>query len=171
MLDQEDIDAVIIATPDHWHANPTIMAARKGKDIFCEKPLSHTIQEGREMAKAVEKYDRILQTGSMQRSWKNFRDACDLVRNGYIGDINKVLVNVGDPAIPCDLPAMAAPEGLNWDRWIGGANMRPYHPRICPPLEDNNWAMWRDYQEFGGGILADWGAHMFDIAQWGARYG
>jgi len=167
LLERSDIDAVIVATPDHWHASPTIMAAKAGKDIFCEKPLSHTISEGREMVKAVRKNDRILQTGSMQRSWKNFRDACELVRNGHIGKIEKVIVSVGDPAVPCDLPAMAAPEGLDWDRWIGSAAMRPYHTEICPPLEDNSWAMWRKYEEFGGGILADWGAHMFDIAQWG----
>ena len=161
------IDAVVIATPDHWHAPIAIHAMKNGKDVFCEKPLAHTIKEGRAMVKAVEKYGKVLQTGSMQRSRENFRKACELVQNGYIGKVSKVLVNVGDPALVCDLPAENTPSYLNWDRWIGPAQMRAYHPRICPPITDNGWAKWRDYMEFGGGILSDWGAHMFDIAQWG----
>ncbi|MFY0653136.1 MAG: Gfo/Idh/MocA family oxidoreductase [Cyclobacteriaceae bacterium] len=167
LLDQSDIDAVIIATPDHWHANPTIMAAQKGKDIYCEKPLSHTIEEGRLMVDAATKYKRILQTGSMQRSREGFRNACELVRNGYLGELKKVIVSVGDPAVKCDLPKMDTPANIDWDRWIGPAKMRSWHPKICPSLEQDSWAMWREYEEFGGGILSDWGAHMFDIAQWG----
>ena len=166
VLAVQDLDAVVIATPDHWHAQPVIDAAKAGKDIFCEKPLSHTIKEGRAMVKAVRKYDRILQTGSMQRSRENFRKACELVRNGYIGEIKNIKVSVGDPAIDCDLPAETVPKEVNWDKWLGPAPSRGYHPIICPPISDDSWAMWRKYKEYGGGIFSDWGAHMFDIAQW-----
>ncbi len=167
MLARTDIDAVIIATPDHWHAANTIHAAEAGKDIFCEKPLSHTIKQGRDMVKAVEKHGRVLQTGSMQRSWDGFRKAANLVRSGYLGEIKEVKVAVGDPAVPCELPTEPTPDYIDWEKWVGPGKMRGYHPEICPPIGDNSWAMWRKYEEYGGGILADWGAHMFDIAQWG----
>ena len=167
LLSWQDVDAVVIATPDHWHAKQVIEAAKAGKDIFCEKPLSHTIKEGRAMVKAVRKYNRILQTGSMQRSREDFRKACELVRNGYIGEIKNIKVSVGDPAIPCDLPAEPVPDGLNWDKWLGPAPERAYNAIICPPITDDSWAMWRKYKEYGGGIFSDWGAHMFDIVQWG----
>lgn len=166
LLASDKVDAVIIATPDHWHAIQSIDAMRAGKDVYCEKPLAHTVREGRAMVKAAEKYKKILQTGSMQRSWEGFRHAAELVRNGYVGDIQKVLVSVGDPAIACTLPKTAVPSGLNWDRWLGPAPYRDYNPGIAPPIEDDGWAQWRQYREFGGGILSDWGAHMFDIAQW-----
>ena len=167
LIAREDIDAVVIATPDHWHAIPSIAAMKAGKDVYCEKPLAHTVFEGRTMVNAARKYERVLQTGSMQRSWADFRKACELVVNGYVGDISKVLVNVGDPAKACDLPGEPVPDYLDWDRWVGPAQMRPYSPVLAPPIEDDGWPRWRDYREFGGGIIADWGAHMFDIAQWG----
>ncbi len=167
LVNDDQVDAVVIATPDHWHALQSIIALNAGKDVYCEKPLAHTIEEGRAMVDAARKNGKILQTGSMQRSRETFRKACELVQNGYLGEISKVLVNVGDPAISCDLPTDPTPKYLDWDNWIGPAEMRGYHPVICPPITDNSWAKWRDYQEFGGGILSDWGAHMFDIAQWG----
>ena len=168
LLERKDIDAVIVATPDHWHAIPTIKAMEAGKDVYCEKPLSHTVKEGRMMADAAEKYGRVLQTGSMQRSWENFRKACELVRNGYVGKITKVLVNVGDPAKPCDLEPEKMPGGLDWDRWCGPGPARAYHHTLAPSGVDTKfWPQWRQYKEYGGGILCDWGAHMFDIAQWG----
>ena len=166
LLARDDIDAVIIGTPDHWHAIPSIAAMKAGKDVYCEKPLAHTVFEGRAMVKTAKEYGRVLQTGSMQRSWEDFRKACELVINGYVGDISKVIVNVGDPAKACDLPGEPEPDYLDWDRWVGPAQMRPYSPVLAPPIENTEWPMWRDYREFGGGILADWGAHMFDIAQW-----
>ncbi|MCK4750179.1 MAG: Gfo/Idh/MocA family oxidoreductase [Bacteroidales bacterium] len=166
LLELKEIDAVVIVTPDHWHAIPSIDAMKAGKDVFCEKPLAHTVYEGREMVKAARKFNRIVQTGSMQRSWRDFRHACELVYNGYLGEISQIIVNVGDPARECDLPEEPMPDNLNWDQWIGPAQMRPYNQILSPPLENNEWPMWRDYREFGGGILADWGAHMFDIAQW-----
>ncbi|MDW7693720.1 Gfo/Idh/MocA family oxidoreductase [Flammeovirgaceae bacterium SG7u.111] len=167
LLARQDIDAVIIATPDHWHALPAIDALKAGKDVYCEKPLSHTLEEGRAMVDATRKYNKVFQTGSMQRSSYNFRQACELVQNGYIGEVTKVLANVGDPAVDCDLPAEKAPKELDWDRWLGPAQMREYNSIIAPPISFSGWPMWRNYKEFGGGILCDWGAHMFDIVQWG----
>ncbi len=168
LLDAEDIDAVVIATPDHWHAKMSIDAMKAGKDVFCEKPLAHTVDEGRRMVKAAQKYGRVLQTGSMQRSREGFRHAVELVRNGYVGDITKVVVNVGDPAIKCDLTSEPTPRYLDWKAWLGPSTFDGgYHPMIAPPVEKNVWAQWRQFKEFGGGILSDWGAHMFDIAQWG----
>ena len=165
---RKDIDGVIVTTPDHWHAKIAISAVKMGKDVYCEKPLTHTIQEGKDLVKAVREEKRILQTGSMQRSRKNFRHACELVRNGYLGDIKKVIVSVGDPAIPNDLTKEELPTGLNWEKWCGPSVLSPYNAILAPPYrEDMPWPMWRKYQEYGGGILADWGAHMFDIAQWG----
>ena len=167
LVENPDLDAVIVATPDHWHAIISIAAMEAGKDVYCEKPLAHTIKEGRAMVRAADKYDRILQTGSMQRSGAGFRKAVNLVRSGYIGKVEKVLVNVGDPAKDYDLPAEPLPAGLDWDAWIGPAPMRPYNQVLSPQEGDKRWPMWRHYREFGGGILSDWGAHMFDIAQWG----
>jgi len=167
LLQDPSIDAVMVATPDHWHAIISIAAMKAGKDVYCEKPLAHTVKEGRAMVDAAREYQRVVQTGSMQRSWEDFRHACELVVNGYLGDIKKVLVNVGDPPIPCDLEGAETPEYLDWDRWVGPAQMRPYSPVLAPPITDDSWPMWRSYMEFGGGGVADWGAHMFDIAQWG----
>ena len=166
ILGRKDIDAVVIALPDHWHAVGTVMAANAGKHVYCEKPLAHTVEEGRAMVNAVKKNNIIFQTGSMQRSWKNFRQACELVRNGYVGDIKEVLVSVGKPAIPCDLPAQEVPAALDWNSWLGPAAVRPFNAEIAPPVEQDIFPHWRNYKEFGGGILSDWGAHMFDIAQW-----
>ena len=109
LLARKDIDAVVIGTPDHWHAKPSIDAMAAGKHVYCEKPLSHTIVEGRAMVNAARKYNKILQTGSHQRSIKEFRKACELVRNGYLGKINKVSVSVGNPYSECKLPYQPTP--------------------------------------------------------------
>lgn len=168
MLERSDIDAIIVATPDHWHAIPSIDAMKAGKDVYCEKPLAHTVAEGRAMVKAARKYAKILQTGSMQRSWETFRRACELVQNGYIGKIERVLVNVGDPAIAHNLEAENTPDGVDWDQWCGPAPVKTYHHTLAPvEVETDFWPQWRQFKEYGGGILCDWGAHMFDIAQWG----
>lgn len=166
LLDRKDIDGVIIATPDHWHAVLTIEACRAGKDVYVEKPMAHSIAEGRAMANAVKKYDRVLQVGNMQRSWRNFRHACELVRNGYIGEIKEIKVSVGPPPIKYNLPAQPVPKTLNWEMWIGPAEMNPYNEELAPPMERNTFPNWRNYKEYGGGMICDWGAHMFDIAQW-----
>ena len=167
LLERKDIDAVVIATPDHWHAQIAVDAARAGKDIYCEKPLALTIAEGRAMVNATRKYDRVFQTGNMQRSWRDFRHAVELVRNGYIGEIREINVHVGEPVRQCDLPAKEPPAELDWNEWVGPSFYRGWHPELAPVFGDDNWAWWRGYRDFGGGLITDWGAHMFDIAQWG----
>ena len=167
ILHRKDIDAVVIATPDHWHAVITIMAANAGKHVYCEKPLAHSIEEGRAMVNAMKKNKKILQTGSMQRSRPNFRQACELVRNGYIGTVKEVLVNVGDAAIPYNLGEETKPANVNWEAWLGPAPFNPFNAELSPPVEKDIFPNWRLYKEYGGGMVSDWGAHMFDIAQWG----
>lgn len=166
LLERKDIDAVVIASPDHWHAQMVVDAAKAGKDIYCEKPLSLTIAEGRAMVNAVRKYKKVFQTGSMQRSQQYFRDAANLIRNGYIGEIKEINVSIGGPVKACDLPSLPTPDYLDWNSWIGPSLYRAYHPTLSPPLGDESWAGWRNYQGFGGGYVTDWGAHMFDIVQW-----
>ncbi|MFB0525430.1 MAG: Gfo/Idh/MocA family protein, partial [Phycisphaerae bacterium] len=172
LLARDDIDAVVIATPDHWHSIMVIQAAQAGKDIYCEKPLSITIAEARAMVNMVRRYGRVFQTGSMQRSDPRFRLACELVRNGYIGKIQRVEVNIVSPDYPmfpldCDVPAQPVPDYLDWDMWIGPALWRPYHSKLAPHISNDVFPHWRDYKGFGGGMVTDWGAHHFDIAQWG----
>jgi predicted dehydrogenase len=159
LIARDDIDAVVVATPDHWHAIPVIEACKAGKDIYCEKPLSLTIREARAMADAVKKHGRVLQTGSQQRSDARFRRACELVRSGAIGKVQRVIVRVGGPSKAFDLPAEPLPEGIDWETWLGPAPQLPYNKRLHP----NGW---RAYREFAGGGTTDWGAHHFDIVQW-----
>lgn len=166
LLGRKDIDAVVIASPDHWHAMHVVDAAKAGKDIYCEKPLALTIDEGRAMVDAVRKYKRVLQTGSMQRSQHYFRQAADLIRNGYIGDIKEVNVSIGEPVRECDLPSLPTPAHIDWDSWIGPSLYRGFSPVLSPELNSKEWALWRLYHGFGGGYITDWGAHMFDIVQW-----
>ncbi len=167
LLGNKSIDAVVISTPDHWHAIQVIESAKAGKDVYCEKPYSHSIEEGRLMVQAIDKYKRVNQVGSMQRSWKNFRNACRLVRNGHIGDIIEVKVSCGGPGIKCDLPTEPTPKNLNWDMWVGPAEFHGFNAILSPPLEEDVFPRWREYREYGNGGIADWGTHMFDIAQWG----
>ncbi len=167
IINRKDIDAVCIATPDHWHAYITLAALRAGKDVYCEKPLTHNIHEAVEVMRAVDANKRVLQTGSMQRSSKEFRIACELVRNGVIGKISHVECQFGDPAIPCDLPEEPMEPGLDWNFWLGGAPERPYNAILSPRGMHDNFPMWRKYREYGGGMVTDWGAHHLDIAQWG----
>ena len=167
LIARKDIDAVVIATPDHWHALIAIAAARAGKDIYCEKPLCQSIHEARAMVNAVRKNKRVFQTGSMQRSSKEFRVACELVRNGVIGKIQTVHVGVSGPGKPCDLPEEAAEPGLDWNLWLGPAPLRPYNSVLSPRGVHKHFPAWRNYREYGGGGVTDWGAHHFDIAQWG----
>jgi predicted dehydrogenase len=167
LLARKDIDAVVIAAPDHWHAYIAIAACKAGKDVYCEKPLSLTIHEARAMVQAARKYDRVFQTGSMQRSSSEFRKACELVRNGRLGKIKQVIVDVGPPSVPCDLPEETMEPGLNWDMWLGPAPQRPYNSVLSPRGVHHHFPNWRNYREYSGGMMTDWGAHHFDIAQWG----
>jgi predicted dehydrogenase len=168
LIAREDIDAVLIATPDHWHAIPCIMAANSGKDIYCEKPMTRTIHEGRAVVNAVRRHDRVFQTGSQQRSEysSRFIRAAELVRNGVIGDIQSVDIGVGGP--PSDsynLPPEPVPPTLDWDMWQGPAPWRPYNSELCP-LNYGGYPHWRYFRDYAGGSLSDFGAHHFDIAQW-----
>lgn len=158
---------MVIATPDHWHAIPTIEALRAGKDVYCEKPLTHNIHEAISVMTEVDANHRVLQTGSMQRSMKEFRVACELVRNGAIGKVTRVECSFGVPGIPCDLPEEQMEPGLDWDMWIGPAPMRPYNSVLSPRGIIDHFPQWRRYREYGGGGVADIGAHHLDIAQWG----
>jgi predicted dehydrogenase len=167
LVARADVDAVMIATPEHWHAIPCIAAAKAGKDIYCEKPLTHTINEGKAVVDAVRRYGRVFQTGSQQRSERGFRVACELVQNGRIGKVHTVHVNVGGPPEDCYLPPQPVPEGLDWDMWLGPAPWRPYNAELAPGMEFTGWPNWRNYRDFSGGMMCDWGAHHFDIAQWG----
>jgi predicted dehydrogenase len=166
LLERKDIDAVVIATPDHWHAMIAVDAAKAGKDIYCEKPMAATVAEGRAMVSATRKYERVFQTGNMQRSWRDFRHACEMVSNGYIGQIREINVSVGNPVMACELPAMPVPLELNWDLWVGPSMFRSYNYELAPTIEFDGYPNWRNYMGFGGGMVTDWGAHMFDIGQW-----
>ncbi len=160
LLARDDIDAVVTATPSHWNAIINIAAARAGKDIYCEKPMSLTIGEARAMANAVKRYGRVYQLGTQQRSDRNFRFACELVRNGYIGEVKSVTIGCGGPARPCYLPGEPVPDYSDWEMWLGPAPRRPFHPRL---LRHG----WMGYWDYGGGGMTNWGPHHFDIAQWG----
>ncbi|WP_041693678.1 Gfo/Idh/MocA family protein [Emticicia oligotrophica] len=166
LLERKDIDAVVIAAPDHWHAAMAVRAAQAGKDIYCEKPLSLTVKEGRAMVNAARKYKRVFQTGSMQRSWPEFRQTAELIRNGYIGEVKSIKVNVGAPPVAYNLAEERIPEGLNWKAWLGPNLPVVFNSELAPPTSKDVFPNWRLYREFGGGMVTDWGAHMFDIVQW-----
>lgn len=165
ILARDDIDAVLIALPDHWHAIPVIEAARAGKDIYAEKPLSLTIAQGRAMSDAVRANNRVFQTGSQQRSDYNFRRVCELVRNDRIGTLRTVRCGLpggtpdygqtGDQTDPVPVP-----DGFDYNRWLGPAPWAPYAPARC--FVNFRWNF-----DYSGGQLTDWGGHHPDIAQWG----
>jgi predicted dehydrogenase len=174
LLKRSDINAVVIAVPDHSHAMIAIAACKAGKDVYLEKPMTFTIREGQELRKAVRQYKRILAVGSQQRSDPGFQHAVNLVQTGALGKITKVNAYVGAPPKPYDLPAEPVPADLNWDLWLGSLpETINYNNQLDPPItldpEQNEkfWGAWRWYKEMGGGFTTDWGAHMFDIAQWG----
>jgi predicted dehydrogenase len=161
LLARPDIDAVLIATGDRWHPYISIAAARAGKDVYCEKPISLTIEEALVMRTEMRRYGTVFQMGTQQRSSTSFRTACQLVRNGYIGDVKEVIVGVGGPATvrDCRLPAQPVPEWLDYEMWLGPAPWRPYHADYV--------GGWMAYRDLSGGEMTNWGAHHFDIAQWG----
>jgi len=166
VLARKDIDAILIATPDHWHAYIAIAAVQAGKDVYCEKPLTYSIHEAVELVKAVRKTDRVFQTGSQQRSSKEFRTSAELIRNGVLGKISAVHVSFGDPAAPYREPAATMEPGLDWKMWCGPGPLVDYSPFLCPRGVHDNFPHWRKTWEFGGGMITDWGAHHIDIAQW-----
>ena len=174
LLEDKNIDAVVIATPDHQHARIAIAACKAGKDIYLEKPVTFTIFEGQQLRKTVRETGCILAIGSQQRSDPNFQNAVNLVQSGKLGKIEKVNAYVGAPPTPYDLPKEEIPEDLNWNLWLGPLSTDIYYnPNLDPPISldpevnEKCWGAWRWYKEMGGGFTTDWGAHMFDIAQWG----
>jgi len=167
IMARDDIDAIACATPDHWHAMIILDACKAGKDVYCEKPLTNNLAEAKTVMDAVQNSNIIFQTGSQQRAAQNFRYACELVRNGHIGKIKEVRVSVGGPPQPCNLPGEEMEPGLDWSRWLGPAPMREYSSVLSPRGVHNHFPSWRNFSEYGGGGMTDWGAHHFDIAQWG----
>jgi predicted dehydrogenase len=171
LLARNDIDAVLIATPDHWHTAVATEACKAKKDIYCEKPLTLTIGEAKRIIDVVRKYERVFQTGSQQRSEGPFKDVAEYIRNGKLGKIHEVHVAIaGHTSKPCDLPGEEEPKGLLWDVWLGQAPARPYNHVLCSAEQNPDKYPfnpgWRDYREFSGGYVTDWGAHHFDITQW-----
>ncbi len=147
LLKRPDIDAVVIATPDHWHAIQIIEACKAGKDIYCEKPLTLTILEARTVIAAVQKHHRVLQTGSQQRTEFDgrFRRACEYVRSGRIGKVQTVHAGLGGPSRPCDLPEEPMEPGLDWNLWLGPAPRRPYNSILSPRGVHKHFPNWRSY--------------------------
>ncbi|MGI8908185.1 MAG: Gfo/Idh/MocA family protein [Candidatus Sumerlaeaceae bacterium] len=175
MLKDPSIDAVAISTPDHWHALPAIEAALAGKDIYLQKPASLTISEGRQMADVVTKSGRIFQMGSQQRSEEHFRYACELVRNGYIGNIKKVTIGLpGDPA-GGSKQEQPVPQNLDYRAWLGSTPHVPYtEERVHPQTDDKEKRYgrpgWLRCEQFGAGMITGWGTHHLDIAHWALGY-
>jgi predicted dehydrogenase len=168
VVGRKDIDAVCIATPEHWHAIPAIEAMKAGKDVYCEKPLTLTLAEGKRCIDAARKYKRVFQTGSQQRSnvFGDFREAAEIIRSGRLGQITCVTVGVGGPSRFCDLSAEDPEPGLDWDLWLGPAPKRPYNSILSPRGVHKHFPAWREYREYAGGGHADMGAHHYDIVQW-----
>jgi predicted dehydrogenase len=161
LLERKDIDAVVITTPDHWHARMTIDACQAGKDVYCEKPLSLTVREGRKMVEAARANNRVVQTGSQQRSDERFRTACELVRNGKIGDIKQVLCGLPGPNHGgAPVPDAAPPAELDYEMWLGPAPQRRYNEKRVHYL-------FRFFWDYSGGQMTNFGAHHIDIAHWG----
>lgn len=161
VLERSDVDAVVVSTPDHWHAIPTIAACQAGKDVYCEKPLTLRIGEGRAMVNAARDNGRVVQTGSQQRSGKEFLRAATIVRSGEIGEVKKVLVGIAKANHPGSLgKPTTPPSSLDFDRWLGPAPAVPYIEKRV----HYNFRFWWDYS---GGQMTNWGAHHLDIARWG----
>jgi myo-inositol 2-dehydrogenase/D-chiro-inositol 1-dehydrogenase len=167
MLQNKELDAVVICTPDHWHAKPAIEAAQAGKDIYLEKPNSLTIAEGRAVSDAIMRTGRIFQMGTQQRSWEQFRVACELVRNGRIGKLHTVKIGLpGDPAGKPE-PEMPVPRNLNYEMWLGSTPYVYYTENRVHPQKGYDRPGWLRCEQFGAGMITGWGQHHVDIAHWG----
>ena len=167
LLANRDVDAVVISTPDHWHAIIAIRAVQAGKDVYLQKPASLTIAEGRALSDAVHHSGRIFQIGSQQRSSPQFRYAAELVRNGRIGQLKTVEVGLpGDPSGD-DEPVMPVPKNLNYDMWLGSTAVVPYTEKRVHPQSGFDRPGWLRCEQFGAGMITGWGAHHIDSAHWG----
>lgn len=167
LLARDDIDAVFIATGDRWHGVATVMAAKAGKDVYVEKPISLTIAEARAMVQAVRRYDRVCQCGLQQRSTREFRLACQLVRDGALGKIQAVYVTGPGTSAEVNLPAEPVPDSLDWDLWLGPSPWRPFNHRFVYLGKPLNVVPWDFCRDFGGGNLTSGTVHAFDVVQWG----
>jgi len=163
IIERKDIDAVVVCTPDHWHAPISVAAMRAGKDVYVQKPMTLTVREGRIMSNVARQYGIILQVGSQQRSDRAFRKACEIVRNGLIGKVHTIYTSLGEFPPPATLPEEPIPEGFDYDRWLGPTPWYPYNRRR---VEGNYGGGWRCFWEYGSRKNGDWGAHHFDIVQW-----
>jgi predicted dehydrogenase len=164
VLANPDVDAVCVATPDHWHAAIAIAAMKAGKDVYVEKPMTLTIAEGKAMVAAEKEYKRIVQVGSQQRSTVHFRIAANLVRNGMIGEIKEIYCQLGRfPEPPTQEQVVPVPEGFDYDRWLGPT---PFYEYSDNRVKGDYGAGWRCYWDYGCRKFGDWGAHHFDIVQW-----
>ena len=167
LFKNKDIDAVIISTPDHWHAQPAIEAALAGKHVYLQKPTSLTIREGRQLVEVIKKTGVVLQLGTQQRSSEQFRLAAELVRNGRIGKLHTVRIGLpGDPPGP-EAPAMPLPANLNFDMWLGSTPEVPYTEIGVHPQHDYSRPGWLRHENYGAGMITGWGQHHFDSAAWG----
>jgi len=160
---RQDIDAVFVVTPDHWHAMCSLAAIKAGKDVYCQKPMTLTIREGRMMSDACRQYGTVFQVGSQQRSEWAFRKASEIVRNGWIGKVHTIYTRLGQFAPPATLPEQPIPEGFDYDRWLGPT---PWYPYNEERVKGNYGGGWRRFWEYGSRKNGDWGAHHFDIIQW-----
>jgi len=168
LVARSDIDAVQIAVPDHWHTLPALEAAKAGKDIFLQKPLTLTIQEGRILSDTVRRYNRIFQVGSQQRSDTKFRTGCELVRNGRVGKLQRIIIGFGTDPGCGPKPTMPVPENLNYEMWLGPAPWAPYtEERVHPQNSITDRPGWLRISDYGAGMITGWGSHHLDIAQWG----
>jgi hypothetical protein len=167
LLARPDIDAVLIATGDRWHAAATVLAAEAGKDIYCEKPISLTIGEGRTMVDVARRFGRVFQTGLQQRSTPEFRKTVALIRRGRLGKITHCYVRHPGTCYPVTLPPQPVPEGLDWELWLGPAPWRPYNRRYHPYGKPMGVVPWHFCPDFGGGNLTSNTVHALDVVQWG----
>ena len=166
LLSNPDVDAVVISTPDHWHAMPAILAVEAGKDVYLQKPASLTIAEGRALSNAVHRTGRIFQIGSQQRSSPQWRYAAELVRNGRIGELKTVQVGLpGDPSGP-EEPPQAIPDNLDYEMWLGSTPYAYYTENRVHPQQGYGRPGWLRCEQFGAGMITGWGAHHLDCAHW-----
>jgi predicted dehydrogenase len=163
VIEDPAVDAVVIATPDHWHAAISIAAMRQGKDVFVQKPMTLTIEEGKAMVAAEKRYGRILQVGSQQRSSSHFRKAAEIVRNRWIGEIKEVYCSIGGFGPPPLKKTQPVPPGFNYDKWLGPAPWEEYFPERVLGRPGGGWRL---FWEYGNRKFGDWGAHHYDIVQW-----
>jgi predicted dehydrogenase len=155
LLERKDVDAVLVATPDHWHSPIMVDACAAGKDVYVEKPVSNTLPAAQRMVEAAQKYKRVVQVGCQQRSWPHFQECCKMIQDGLLGKVTHALLLFAGGGTQVTQPPVPVPAGLDWEMWQGPAPRHPYSP---------SRRRWRAYYDYGGGLVTDWGVHLTDIA-------